>query len=94
MGTNISELSSSEQAQARNVTKSIFVVQQGDVSVTVDLVENDSAVPEGEDGGAINAVSSFVLLLYLWHTNDLDLELGRRRADHYPALQHDITGRL
>lgn len=58
VGTDIDQLSPSEQAQARNVTRSIFVVQQGDESVTVQFVDNDNILPEEGDGGAINAVSS------------------------------------
>lgn len=52
--TEVDELSETEKAQARNVTKSIFVVQQDDESVTVDFV-NDVSVQPGENGGAINA---------------------------------------
>jgi hypothetical protein len=55
IGTDIDQLSSSEQAQARNVTRSIFVVQQGDESVTVQFVDNDNILPEEGDGGAISA---------------------------------------
>lgn len=53
--TDVDELSPSQQAQARNVTKSIFVVQQGDVSVTMNFVNNVGVDPD-ESGGAINAV--------------------------------------
>ncbi|KAJ4142499.1 hypothetical protein NW754_009941 [Fusarium falciforme] len=52
--TDVDELSPPQQAQARNVTKSIFVVQQGDVSVTMDFVNNVGVDPD-ESGGAINA---------------------------------------
>jgi hypothetical protein len=61
IGTDIDQLSSSEQAQARNVTRSIFVVQQGDESVTVQFVDNDNILPEEGDGGAISAVRTLSL---------------------------------
>lgn len=38
--TEVDDLSDSEKAQARNLTRSIFVVQQEDESVTVDFVNN------------------------------------------------------
>lgn len=38
--TSVDKLSDSEKAQARNLTRSIFVVQQEDESVTVDFVTN------------------------------------------------------
>lgn len=38
--TSVDKLSDSEKAQARNLTRSIFVVQQKDESVTVDFVPN------------------------------------------------------
>ncbi|CAM1509065.1 Fc.00g028040.m01.CDS01 [Cosmosporella sp. VM-42] len=52
--TEVKDLSDSEKAQARNVTKSIFVVQQDDESVTIDFV-NDVDVRPDASGGAINA---------------------------------------
>lgn len=54
IGVDIDELSPTEQAQARNVTKSIFVVQQDDVSVAIDFV-NDVTVRPNASGGAVNA---------------------------------------
>lgn len=53
--TSVKDLSPSEQAQARNVTKSIFVVQQGNRNVTMNL-KNNVAVQSNETGGAVNAV--------------------------------------
>ncbi|KAH7143686.1 hypothetical protein EDB81DRAFT_652714 [Dactylonectria macrodidyma] len=41
--TEVDDLSDSEKTQARNLTRSIFVVQQGDESVTVDFVNNFAA---------------------------------------------------
>lgn len=54
IGVDIDGLSPTEQAQARNVTKSIFVVQQDDVSVAIDFV-NDVTVRPNASGGAVNA---------------------------------------
>jgi hypothetical protein len=56
IGTSVSQLPSSQQAQARNVTKSIFVVQQGNESVVMDFVPN-TAVRSNATGGAFNGVS-------------------------------------
>jgi len=55
IGTSVKDLSDSEKAQARNVTRSIFVVQQGDKNVTMDLV-NDVAISSNVTAGAVNAV--------------------------------------
>jgi phosphatidate phosphatase APP1 len=50
--TSVANLSSSEAAQARNVTREIFVVQQGDVNVTMSLEPAPQAGGDGEsDGG-------------------------------------------
>ncbi|KAG6008519.1 hypothetical protein E4U21_004359 [Claviceps maximensis] len=54
IGTSVKDLSDSEKAQARNLTRSIFVVQQGDKNVTMDLV-NDVAISSNVTAGAINA---------------------------------------
>lgn len=53
---DIDELSEPEQKQARNLTASIFVVQQGDLNVTIDF-ENDVDVRPNASGGVVNAVS-------------------------------------
>ena len=55
--TDVEDLSKSQQAQARNVTKSIFVVQQDDVQVKMNFVNNVDVSPD-ESGGAIDAVSA------------------------------------
>lgn len=55
--TDVEDLSKSQQAQARNVTKSIFVVQQNDVQVKMNFVNNVDVSPD-ESGGAIDAVSA------------------------------------
>ncbi|KAJ6441832.1 kinase domain-containing protein [Purpureocillium lavendulum] len=52
--TSVDKLSATEQTQARNVTRSIFVVQQGDDKVTIDFV-NDVSVRPNATGGAVNA---------------------------------------
>ncbi|RDA94841.1 hypothetical protein CP533_4290 [Ophiocordyceps camponoti-saundersi (nom. inval.)] len=54
IGTSVDKLQPQEQAQARNLTRSIFVVQQGDRSVTMDFV-NDVSVRPNSSGGAVNA---------------------------------------
>ncbi|KAJ0302207.1 hypothetical protein COL5a_010044 [Colletotrichum fioriniae] len=51
---DIKDLPADQQAQARNVTESIFVVQQDDQNVTMNFV-NDVSVRPGASGGAINA---------------------------------------
>ncbi|KAI2622603.1 hypothetical protein GGS21DRAFT_534590 [Xylaria nigripes] len=53
-GVDIDELPEEEQNQARNVTASIFVVQQGNMSVIVNF-ENDVAVSPNASGGVVNA---------------------------------------
>ncbi|KAI1498619.1 hypothetical protein F5X99DRAFT_392874 [Biscogniauxia marginata] len=54
IGTDIDELQPNEQAQARNLTASIFVVQQDDRNVTINF-ENDVAVRPDASGGVVNA---------------------------------------
>ncbi|KAI1431983.1 hypothetical protein GGR50DRAFT_31296 [Xylaria sp. CBS 124048] len=54
IGVDIDELPQDQQDQARNVTASIFVVQQGNVSVVVNF-QNDVDVRPDASGGVINA---------------------------------------
>ncbi|PFH57327.1 hypothetical protein XA68_15213 [Ophiocordyceps unilateralis] len=54
IGVDVDQLQPPEQAQARNLTRSIFIFQQGDKSVTMDFV-NDVAVRPNASGGAVNA---------------------------------------
>ncbi|EFZ01341.1 DUF2183 domain protein [Metarhizium robertsii] len=54
IGMSVKDLNATEQAQARNVTRSIFVVQQGNKNVTMNL-RNNVAVQSNATGGAINA---------------------------------------
>ncbi|KAI5926044.1 hypothetical protein F4810DRAFT_657257 [Camillea tinctor] len=54
IGTDIDELQPNEQTQARNLTASIFVVQQSDLNVTINF-ENDVDVRPDASGGVINA---------------------------------------
>lgn len=58
IGTDIEELSLPEQRQARNMTASIFVVQQPDQNVTINFV-NDVDVRPDASGGVVNAVSQY-----------------------------------
>ena len=53
--TSVDDLNSTEKAQARNVTRSIFVVQQGDESVAVTFEDNAQVVSDA-NGGAVAAV--------------------------------------
>lgn len=54
--TSVDDLSTSEKAQARNVTRSIFVIQQGDEPVTINFVR-DANTDRNASGGAVDAVS-------------------------------------
>jgi len=49
--TSVEKLSPSEAEQARNLTRSIYVVQQGHVNVTVDIEPAPLAGSSGEQGG-------------------------------------------
>lgn len=49
--TSVEELPPSQSAQAVNLTRSIFVVQQDEVNVTVDIEPAPSAGSSGEPGG-------------------------------------------
>jgi Uncharacterized conserved protein (DUF2183) len=49
--TSVQELPPSQADQARNLTRSIYVVQQGEVNVTVDISPAPSAGSSGESGG-------------------------------------------
>lgn len=51
---DIKDLPADQQAQARNLTREIYVVQQKDVNVTVNFINDVSVKPE-TDSGAINA---------------------------------------
>ncbi|KAI0432687.1 hypothetical protein F5Y09DRAFT_132320 [Xylaria sp. FL1042] len=54
IGTDINDLPEDQQKQARNLTASIFVVQQKNMSVTVNF-ENDVYVRPNASGGVVNA---------------------------------------
>jgi hypothetical protein len=54
IGVDINQLPEDQQNQARNLTASIFVVQQQNVSVTVNF-QNDVDVRPDASGGVINA---------------------------------------
>lgn len=51
VNTSISDLPANEQDQARNLTAEIFVVQQGNVNVSMHLEPAPSAGGDGEPGG-------------------------------------------
>ncbi len=51
IGTKIENLPPSQSAQAANLTREIYVVQQGNVSVTVDIGPAPSAGTNGQPGG-------------------------------------------
>ncbi|KAL8387926.1 hypothetical protein RB595_009571 [Gaeumannomyces hyphopodioides] len=57
IGTDIKDLPPQEQDQARNLTGSIFILQQGDQNVTMHLEPAPAAGSSGEPGGggAVNA---------------------------------------
>ena len=54
--TSVKDLDATGQAQARNVTRSIFVVQQGNKNVTMSL-QNNVEHSENTTNGPMNAVS-------------------------------------
>jgi hypothetical protein len=54
--TDIKDLPADQQAQARNLTKSIFIVQQDDENVTFHLEPADTQGGDGEPGGG-NAIT-------------------------------------
>jgi hypothetical protein len=85
--TSVKDLSKSQQAQARNVTKSIFVVQQDDVQVKMNFVNNVDVSPD-ESGGAIDAVS----ILNKWCRKKLIANTTfteRRLTKYHHAIQHN-----
>ncbi|KAJ9611238.1 hypothetical protein H2200_004421 [Cladophialophora chaetospira] len=49
--TSVAKLPPSEQDQARNLTRSIYVVQQGDVNVSMNIVPGPQFGGDGEPGG-------------------------------------------
>ena len=49
--TSVSDLPPSEQAQARNLTREIYVVQQGGVNVSMDIGPGPSTGGSGQPGG-------------------------------------------
>lgn len=55
IGTSVKDLPASQQDQARNLTRSIFVVQQGDQNVSMSLEPAPMQGGDGEPGGG-NAI--------------------------------------
>ena len=51
IGTSVQDLPPSQSAQAVNLTREIFVVQQSDVNVTVNIEPSDQFGGDGESGG-------------------------------------------
>lgn len=66
---DIKDLPADQQAQARNLTSEIFVVQQKHVNVTVTFV-NDVAVQPETDSGAINAAGGAQVIQLPYETTD------------------------
>ncbi|KAH7410476.1 hypothetical protein DE146DRAFT_604263 [Phaeosphaeria sp. MPI-PUGE-AT-0046c] len=56
IGTEVSKLDAAGQAQARNLTRSIYIVQQGDQNVTMSLEPAPMQGGDGEPGGG-NAIT-------------------------------------
>ncbi|KAI0384632.1 hypothetical protein F5Y04DRAFT_269159 [Hypomontagnella monticulosa] len=69
IGTDIDELSLPEQRQARNMTASIFVVQQPDQNVTINFV-NDVDVRPDASGGVFNAEGGAQTIRLPYETTD------------------------
>jgi hypothetical protein len=57
IGTSVSKLPADEQANARNLTRSIYVVQQGDQNVSMTLEPSPMQGGDGEPGGG-NAITA------------------------------------
>lgn len=85
--TDIEDLPEDQQAQARNVTRSIFVVQQDDEEVTIDFV-SDVNVDRNASGGAIDAVRLLVEGIGV----SADIMIEGRRTNYHSAVQHDGPG--
>ncbi|KXJ97388.1 hypothetical protein Micbo1qcDRAFT_230056 [Microdochium bolleyi] len=66
---DIDQLNQTEQAQARNVTRSIFVVQQEKKQVTVDFL-NDVSVRANASGGVVNAKGGSQTITLPYNTTD------------------------
>ncbi|KAF2008539.1 hypothetical protein BU24DRAFT_497975 [Aaosphaeria arxii CBS 175.79] len=71
--TDIKDLPPNEQAQARNLTKSIFIVQQGDQNVSFHLEPAPSQGSSGEPGGggAITPPGGSQNITFPYETTDL-----------------------
>ncbi|KAH7081813.1 hypothetical protein BKA63DRAFT_550411 [Paraphoma chrysanthemicola] len=71
--TEVSKLPADQQANARNLTRSIFIVQQGDVNVSLSLEPSPSQGGDGEPGGgnAIPAPGGVQNITLPYETTDL-----------------------
>jgi hypothetical protein len=95
IGTDISDLPTDQQNQARNLTREIFVVQQADLNVTINFA-NDVAVEPDASGGVINAVSDIRRAPKQWNLRIMklthDMSPGRRSSEHTNALSDHRRG--
>lgn len=57
VGTSIQDLPAAEQTQARNLTAEIYVVQQGNVNVTMHIEPASSQGADGSSSGSANVVT-------------------------------------
>ncbi|KAF2134352.1 hypothetical protein P153DRAFT_362121 [Dothidotthia symphoricarpi CBS 119687] len=73
IGTSVAELPDEEKANARNLTRSIFIVQQGNVNVSMSLEPASTQGGDGEPGGgnAITAPGGTQNLTLPYETTDL-----------------------
>ena len=73
IGTSVAELPANEQENARNLTRSIFVVQQGNENVSLSLEPASTQGGDGEAGGgnAITAPGGTQNLTLPYETTDL-----------------------
>lgn len=67
--TDIDSLPADQQAQARNLTREIFVVQQSDLNVTINFV-NDVTVDPDASGGVIDAAGGAQSIQLPYPTTD------------------------
>ena len=64
--TSVSNLPPAESSQAANLTREIYVVQQDNVNVTVNIVPAPSAGSSGQEGGG-GMLMSNLAVSYFWH---------------------------
>jgi hypothetical protein len=91
VGTEMDEIPPSAQRQARNMTASIFVVQQGEVNVTIDFVAGGNG-GGGMEKAVVEAVSNHVV--YIEEKGGLLTEVGWRGPNESGSGQDNGSGRL